>query len=176
MELEDGIISINNWDVIDISQTLSGHQIAVKDFNMLSTNLLQILASRFSDTFVYNTIAIENQPVLKNPTMKSLQIVLYTYFAMKSINNKTQKIQFVNAIKKLKPNKFISPEHIQNIQASIGQYSAYTLRKKISIQLVNHVLNDLDIVKNKTEWDVHFQKHKKKDDLSDAFLMALNVV
>jgi hypothetical protein len=30
-----------------------------------------------------NEVLIENQPSLKNPTMKSVQMVLYTFFIMK---------------------------------------------------------------------------------------------
>ena len=45
-------------------------------------------------------IIIENQPVLKNPTMKSIQIMLYSYFLLK--NKKMKSIQLVNACNKLK--------------------------------------------------------------------------
>ena len=44
-------------------------------------------------------VCIENQPALKNPTMKSVQMILYSYFLM---NGSMEDIQMINARNKLK--------------------------------------------------------------------------
>ena len=44
-------------------------------------------------------VCIENQPALKNPTMKSIQMILYSYFLM---NGSMEDIQMMNARNKLK--------------------------------------------------------------------------
>ena len=53
-------------------------------------------------------IVIENQPVLKNPTMKSIQIMLYSYFLIKNKNIKI--IKLLNASNKLKVYKGQIPD------------------------------------------------------------------
>ena len=49
-------------------------------------------------------IIIENQPALKNPIMKSIQMIIFTYFNLrgKIDNNSIDKILFLSASNKLK--------------------------------------------------------------------------
>ena len=49
-------------------------------------------------------ICIENQPALKNPTMKTIQMIIYTYFLIKGITSDKliSDIQMINARNKLK--------------------------------------------------------------------------
>ena len=46
----------------------------------------------------YDEVIVENQPSLKNPTMKSIQMIVYTYFLIKS----DVKVEMINAKNKLK--------------------------------------------------------------------------
>ena len=66
-------------------------------------------------------IIIENQPVLKNPTMKSIQIMLYSYFLIR--NKNIEKIKLVNAYNKLKVCKDkLSEENQQKISKIKDKY------------------------------------------------------
>ena len=172
-------LDIKRWDILDISVTKEGYTISTKEFTLLSENMLRILKERF-DPLQYDTVVIENQPVLKNPIMKSLQIVLYTYFAYSkvdtTISNKPR-IKFVNASNKLKPNAIISKEDIERVQLSIPKAAtAYANRKKLGVALTSHVLQKGVVVQNSSKWLAELQVSRKKDDLADAFLMVLNML
>ena len=50
-------------------------------------------------------VLIENQPALKNPVMKSIQMIIYTFFVMNGVMNdksNIENIHMVNARNKLK--------------------------------------------------------------------------
>ena len=50
-------------------------------------------------------VVIENQPALKNPTMKSIQMILYSYFLIQGVSNNEssiESIEMINARNKLK--------------------------------------------------------------------------
>ena len=106
-------------------------------------------------------IIIENQPVLKNPTMKSIQIMLYSYFLIK--NKNIQIIKLVNASNKLKVYKGLVPKEENEIISKIKD--KYRRNKMTAILHTSLMIND----KNKLDY---FNSHKKKDDLADAFLMT----
>jgi hypothetical protein len=106
-------------------------------------------------------IIIENQPVLKNPTMKSIQIMLYSYFLIK--NKNINVIKLLNASNKLKVYKGdISKEESENISKIKDKYR----RNKMTA-----ILHASLMIKD-TEKLNYFNSHKKKDDLADAYLMA----
>ena len=107
-------------------------------------------------------VVIENQPVLKNPTMKSIQMVLYSYFLIYGIttDKSVGKIALFNAGKKL--DVYTGPKIELNCKAN-----SYTERKKLSIEYTKC------IIKDKTDKLTFFNEHKKKDDLADALLQCL---
>ena len=50
----------------------------------------------------YDYVIIENQPVIKNPTMKTMQVVIYTFFqTMKVLYGVVDHVKFVSAAAKL---------------------------------------------------------------------------
>ena len=97
-------------------------------------------------------IVIENQISPIANRMKTLQGMIAQYFIM---HEKTQ-IAFVSAANKLKGH--------QDIETDLTSYAA---RKKEGIKITLKLLNERYI-----EWLPHFTKHKKKDDLADAFLQG----
>jgi hypothetical protein len=106
-------------------------------------------------------IIIENQPVLKNPTMKSIQIMLYSYFLIK--NKNIQIIKLLNANNKLKVYKGTEgEEELTKISKIKDKYR----RNKMTA-----ILHASLMIKDNEKLD-YFNSHKKKDDLADAFLMA----
>ena len=106
-------------------------------------------------------VIIENQPVLKNPTMKYIQIMLYSYFLIKNKNMKL--IKLVNASNKLKVYKDKIPENDKEILDKIkDKYRKNKMTAIIHAKLM--IDNDLILEK--------YNNHKKKDDLADAYLMT----
>ena len=155
------------------------------DINQLGIALFQELDKIETTILDPSIILLENQPVLKNPTMKSMQMFLYSYYLIRLLDknknsvraqnvNSTsilndKKIQCYCASKKLDLIKFL-PE---NDQKRIIEYidtvnSGYQKNKKMAIMMVETVL------KENTKWLDFFKGHPKKDDLADSLLMTLH--
>ena len=102
------------------------------------------------------TIIIENQigPIANK--MKSIQGMIAQYFIMK--NNNIQ-IEFISAANKLKD---YLPKN--------NEKTDYKQRKKLGIQTCLEMITTDFRFK---EWETFFNKHAKKDDLSDCFLQGM---
>lgn len=61
-------------------------QHSIKD---LAVKLFEELPKYDNDFLNVEEIIIENQPVFKNPTMKSIQMLLYSYFVMNGLMKKS---------------------------------------------------------------------------------------
>lgn len=90
------------WGIIN----LIDDPIMKKNMNLVFENIPKKL---HENNFLLDVdaVVIENQPSLKNPKMKSIQMIVYSYFLMfgKVLNeneNKIQQIDFCNASNKLK--------------------------------------------------------------------------
>ena len=70
---------------------------------LIGKNIVRLLDSKplFLDV---GAVIIENQPALKNPTMKSVQMIVYSYFLVKGItvDGPVKTIEMINARNKLK--------------------------------------------------------------------------
>ena len=112
-------------------------------------------------------ICIENQPVLKNPTMKSIQIMLYSYFIMKNHEKKLklQDMVLMSAKNKLKVYKNQWGEVPTKI---LGIKDKYRRNKQTAIEHTRLLIEN----EHEEEWNEFYTKHDKKDDLADAYLMT----
>ena len=100
-------------------------------------------------------VVIENQPVLKNPTMKSVQMLLYSYFLMK---NKNVELHFISASSKLKFK--VNSDEIKKIKS--GKKTKYQKNKMLAIEYCEHFIGESEF----------FKSHKKRDDLADSYLLT----
>lgn len=128
-------------------------------------------------------VLIENQPALKNPKMKSIQMIVYTYFMIRGIVDRDKenvmKIQFLLASNKLKIkfNEEIQNNIIQEINNKTK--NKYKRHKDLAKKYCEYYLkdnNEQDFKLEKSEkidWLNFFNSHKKKDDLADTFLMNI---
>ena len=141
----------------------------VKPINTKSVSTLELTSEMInklkqkSELLNADIVVIENQPVLKNPTMKSIQMVLYSFFLIygyvdedSSINN----IALFNAGRKL--DIYDGPK-IENVKDA----TTYAGRKQLSILYTQYFLRE------NIEKLEFFNKHKKKDDLADCYLQCL---
>ena len=142
----------------------------VKQFNIkeLATKLFTELDKRPHLLDVTHVI-IENQPVFKNPTMKSIQIMVYSYFIMKGImTQKVDNISCFMAGKKLDAftgNKEIATKLFGHIK------SEYKQTKNSAVLFCLEMLKD-----NYSEWHQFLSKQPKKDDLADAYLTNFHYI
>ena len=118
-------------------------------------------------------ICIENQPVLKNPTMKSIQMMLYSYFVMKAAHKliDLNDIVLMSAKNKL---KIYNNEYgiVDNKISSIKD--KYRRNKKMGIEHTKLYLDNEHInTEEGSKWRDYFYNNKSKnDDLADAYLMS----
>lgn len=150
------------------------------DDTKLYTNLYDGLnAIKIEDV---NEVVIENQPALKNPRMKSIQMFIYSFFFIGGKNGRLcdlNQVAFFSATKKLNPtsivedilkkNKKITNEEPapEQKEEPLSEYKAYKKRKNDSIFIVSCVLDEMD------EWKRFFLSHPKKDDLADSLLQGI---
>lgn len=106
-------------------------------------------------------VLIENQPALKNPTMKSIQIILFSYFIFFN-KNLNYDVKLFNASKKLSiyNGPKIETKHIKN---------SYNKRKFLSIEYTKYYLE-----KYNNDKFIFFNNNFKKDDLADCYLQTLS--
>lgn len=142
--------TIIDWDVVDISGD---------NVNETCEKCMRTLEDKFGSKQI-DKVLIENQPVQKNPTMKTIQIVVYGFFLYKKLFAiPIESIHFVSASKKNKLAKTF------NVEIPEGG-SVYSRAKKMSVKAIASLVE-------KNEWNVFFNKHKKKDDLADSYLQLL---
>jgi hypothetical protein len=141
---------IIKWNVFDIKGD---------NVNETCEKCVKVLSDTFRDDPI-DQVLIENQPVQKNPTMKTIQIVVYTFFMYQKVGGVKQ-ISNINFISANRKNKFAD-----KFKIDIECKTKYQKNKKVAIACTKLLVEN-------TEWDEHFNKHKKKDDLADSYLQTL---
>lgn len=139
-------------------------KITTKTISLLDISKEMIVQlSQNENMLTADLVVIENQPVLKNPSMKSIQMVLYTYFVINGcVNGSIKDIIMFNAGRKLEV--YNGPE----IELKEGiKKGSYAERKYLSIEYT------LNLIKEDNSMYEFFTKHKKKDDLADSYLQCL---
>jgi len=205
-KIENESPKIIDWDIVN----LVDNEQMKKNRNLLFENIPRKL-HELPQLLDVDFVVIENQPSLKNPQMKSIQMILYSYFLIlgKVIGNETtksyiDKIDFCSASNKLKiyDGPAIVLEEKKSKKKNIEQVSQIPITTE---QLIDEDENNIttDIVENKPakkkassvkyadkkrlaiehakyfiekyspQYIDFFNKHKKKDDLSDSFLQGL---
>ena len=109
-----------------------------------------------------DSVIIENQPVLKNPTMKSIQMILYTFFTEHGLMEQNSPISFIklfSARNKLKT--YDGP----TVPCTLK--NKYNKRKFLSIEYTKY------FIKQNKKWYDFFLSHTKKDDLADCYMQGI---
>jgi hypothetical protein len=186
-------IKIIDWDIVN----LVDNEEMKKNRTLLFENIPRKLYEK-PQLLDVDIVVIENQPSLKNPQMKSIQMILYSYFLIlgKIIGNKQEnssyidKIDFCSASNKLKvydgpeikleekvsrKKKVIEvvPESeniiiIEPEKKKKGSAIKYADKKRLAIEYAKYYVH-----KDNQNYVEFFDNHKKKDDLADSFLQGL---
>jgi hypothetical protein len=123
-------------------------------------------------------IYIENQPVLKNPIMKTISIVLYTFFNIKKIifPNIINSVNFVSATIKTKPLFINKLKKIFPLNTAIITTNNYQNRKQFCIDIITEFIYKLNNSIYNANAVSLFELSKKKDDLADTLIYILYIL
>ena len=123
-------------------------------------------------------IYIENQPVFKNPIMKSISISIFTFFILKKImlKSKIKSVNFISASDKTQLTFINSMKSIINIQSNIIDFKNYDKRKEFSIDITNQIIKKLNNSVFNIVSAINYNNCKKKDDLADTLIYAVYIL
>jgi hypothetical protein len=126
------------------------------DLEALHNSIRKFVIENKTLFYTANHIGLENQPVLKNPTMKTVQILLYATLR-DILQPVVPKMHLIHAGKTIKG-------------METGE-AGYKDRKEASVQRSKEFLK-----KNQQTLELHtmFEKSVKKNDLADALSMCLD--
>ena len=130
------------------------------------------------DYFVQNLeIFIENQPVFKNPIMKSISIAIFTFFILKKVINPkiVKSVNFISAGEKTKPLFINKMKEFINIDVDIAQLKNYDKRKEFTITITNEFIKKLNDSVFNIISKINYSDAKKKDDFADTFIYVILV-
>jgi hypothetical protein len=126
--------------------------------------ILETLMSQFDSDFNADIVLIENQPMLKNGMMKTVAVVMYTYFNMLKIQfGSVKEVKFISATNKLK--------QVLVDTSTNTSTETYKDRKQLSVALARQHINT--VAPSYVEW---FEKQGKKDDCADSLNQGLYYV
>ena len=136
------------------------------DLDYLGANLYKQLDGRDLFAEPIDWVLFENQPVLKNPKMKSIQMILYSYFLYKKslLDFNIENLKFYTAKKKLE---------IKGIQLDQSGFDKgeYKDRKKLGRLITMEILKRIQDFEH-----IHILETKhadKQDDLCDCLVQGL---
>lgn len=167
----DEHFKVIEWNIIDVTKHLDDK--SAKNFHVLASSLFSQLQAHFSHDMSIDSVVIENQPAFKNPTMKSIQMCVYSFFAMRNLHLVERKIKmsFIAASTKVKLAEKLCTDVVEDIRKRYK--NKYTYNKKISVHCATKLVNDCDLGMVDEKLCTDFSNSKKKDDLADALLLSL---
>jgi hypothetical protein len=130
------------------------------DIALLHDAIRTFLLSRHESFREATQILLENQPVLKNPTMKTVQILLFATLR-DVLQPAPPPLKLVHAGKKVKGK-------------ATGD-AGYKSRKDASEEAVIAILKEGKI-RDAARWLTHFEAQAKRSDLADAFCMCCDAL
>ncbi len=119
------------------------------------------------DFIQVDEVLIENQPSLKNPNMKTIASILYSYFVMRGIVDKERTKSPLTYV------KFISPSNKLKVDKSVTQDKLEKAKDQKEYYDITKGLGKIYCTTLIKENEKHFlAAHAKQDDLCDCFLQG----
>lgn len=160
----DLLFKINEYISNKCFKEISSTNASQVDLITIGKNIKSKLNKIFPMDENIDYILIENQISPIANRMKTIQGMIAQYFIM---NNNAENIEFVSSIHKLKICKETGTKETGNNEI---EKTCYSSRKKMGINKCLEFLTNDHRFNDKLDF---FNTHKKKDDLSDAFLQGL---
>ena len=141
------------------------------DFDDTRLKLFQKLEEK-KELLKADIVLIENQPSMKNPTMKSIAAGLYDYYMIRGLiddipESNIKIVKFMSPSNKLKLVDNGQTKQVVIYKSQEKDSQAYKLTKELSVKYSK------ELVANIPEWLNFINSQKKKDDLADALLQGL---
>lgn len=141
------------------------------NFDDVKYSLIMELENK-SNLLISDYVVIENQPSFKNPRMKSIATTLYDYYLMRGIIDKVKTKSNISQVKFMAPSNKLKLTNVDDAKQLIkvkgtDDTKTYKLTKSLAIKYC------LELTTHLESWQKHFNSHKKKDDLADAFLQGV---
>lgn len=148
------------------AKKITGQNCSQQPIQELAQKMFTKLDSE-KDLIQVEEVLIENQPSLKNPNMKTIASILYSYFVMRGIIDKERTrspIKFV---------KFISPSNKLKVDKSVTLDKLNKAKDKKEYYDITKGLGKIYCTTLIKETEKHFLgAHAKQDDLCDCFLQG----
>jgi hypothetical protein len=163
-------LSIIDWRII----TLADSKKQIKGIDKISEILYYELDNIIGTLQGINenhihAVIIENQPSNLNGIMKTIQMLIYSYFNLLKHWDKTvSEVILINAIHKLQNHSYTPSSKQETTATKITKQDKYKLNKADSIEICKHYIKD------DTDLQPYFNSHKKKDDLSDTCIQTIS--
>lgn len=150
---------------------------SLKKINTVNANKIPIqtlaiklfeLLDKIPEFIDVHEVLIENQPTHKNPTMKTISSILFSYFVLRGIvgKHKIVNVKFICPSNKLKVGSD-ADRKLKNIKEEGGDDKrVYNMTKKLGIKFCKELIKD---DKQNLEF---INKQRKQDDLCDSFLQG----
>ena len=149
------VAAINDYISGSYFQAIEAKKAADVDLFNIGLNIKTKFNKLFESEGKIEYVIIENQISPIATRMKTIQGMIVQYFIMSNIT--VDQIEFISAGNKLK-------------DCDAKDKSNYSDRKKLGISKCLGIITDTDRFNEHIEY---FNKHKKKDDLSDSFLQGI---
>jgi hypothetical protein len=149
------IMLINNYINTHYFEAIESKKAAEVNLFNIGINIKTKFNKLFENEEKIDYVIIENQISPIASRMKTIQGMIVQYFVMTNLN--VDHIEFISAANKLK-------------DCELKDKASYSDRKKLGIEKC------LGIITSNSGFNEHieyFNKHKKKDDLSDSFLQGM---
>jgi hypothetical protein len=159
MDVDDVTVNshaIKSWDILELcDKDVKASQASIIDIGTVMMIKLDNLLQEYHDSDnSINAILIENQIGQNAIKMKTIQNMINMFFIMRGFG-KNHIINY-NAVNKLK--HFCGKKK-----------TTYAERKKMSRQITSQLCEQIY-----NDWKVYYEQFKKKDDLADCLLQAID--
>lgn len=164
-------VTIIDWRVISLAQSKK----EVKGINEIAERLyveLDSIVGQLNDLGFskIDSVLIENQPSNLNGIMKTIQLLIFSYFnLLKHWDNIVSDVILVNASLKLQTHSIIPPSR-QDTTIKYTKREKYVNNKKDSIEICKYY------IKNDEKLLGFFNSNKKLDDNADTFLQTISYI
>ena len=134
------------------------------DLDYLGKNMYEYLENNSQLWTNIDQVIFENQPVFKNPKMKSIQMILYSFFLYKKnvVNSGIGVLKFYSARRKLE----IKGLNIDVSKLNKEEYSDRKKMSKIYTREILRILDDFSSIQKLNDCE-------KDDDLCDCFIQGV---
>ncbi|AYV80917.1 MAG: hypothetical protein Harvfovirus10_15 [Harvfovirus sp.] len=163
--------------VKNLETDVSPQKISKGNANKIPLQILSVKLFKYLDQIPEfkdaSEILIENQPTLKNPTMKTISSLLFSYFILRGIvdkpnpnNAEIMNVKFICPSNKLKVSDSAGSKLKKMKDEGADERKVYDMTKNMGKNFAR------ELIKTDKQHLDFLDSQKKKDDLCDAFLQG----